>query len=143
MAIASTLGLVLILATSLVLGLGSDAEPVAQIQPTEVIPDGPRVEVLNAAGITGMARSATAQLRAAEFDVVYFGNASTFGRDSSVVLDRVGRPEIARRVADALGIEQVRTELDSLLYLEVSVLLGEDWEPGVTTTRSSQEPDPR
>lgn len=126
-AIALTVGLVLVLGSSLVMGFGEDAERRDPSTVVEAIPDGPRVEVLNAAGISGMARAATAQLREARFDVVYFGNASEFGRDTSVVIDRIGRPEIARDVADALGISQIRSEPDSMLYLEATVLLGTDW----------------
>lgn len=127
-AIAATVALVLVLGGSLVMGVGSDARPAPQPRIASPIPDGPRVEVLNAAGISGMAQAATDQLREARFDVVYFGNADEFGRDSSVVIDRVGRPEIAQEVARELGISQVRSEPDSTLYLEATVLLGLDWE---------------
>jgi len=94
-------------------------------------PAGPRtrVEVLNAAGRAGLARAATERLRAQGFDVVYFGNASGFGRDSSIVLDRAGDPAAAAAVAKALGIPTVRSEPDPGLYLEVTVILGLDWPP--------------
>lgn len=88
-----------------------------------------RVEVLNAGGYAGAAREATGALRELGFDVVFFGNAGTFDRDSSVVLDRMGSLERARSVADALGIRNVRSEPDSNLYLDVSVVLGRDWHP--------------
>lgn len=88
-----------------------------------------RVEVLNGGGHAGAAREATESLRELGFDVVFFGNAGTFDRDSSIVLDRMGRVERARDVADALGIRVVRTEPDSNLYLDVTVVLGRDWEP--------------
>jgi LytR cell envelope-related transcriptional attenuator len=86
-----------------------------------------RVEVLNAGGSAGAARGATDRLRDHGYDVVYFGNAASFGRDTSVVLDRTGHLDEARGVADALGIRNVRSEPDSNLYLDVSVLLGKDW----------------
>lgn len=88
-----------------------------------------RVEVRNGGGVAGMARAATDALRDGGFDVVYYGNASTFGRDSSVVLDRVGRIDLARAVADELGIPRVISEPDSNLYLDATVVLGEDWAP--------------
>lgn len=90
-----------------------------------------RVEVLNGGGRTNMARAATEELRAAGFDVVYWGNASTFEQDSSVVLSRAGEVDYARAVADALGIREVRVQPDSNLYLDVSVVLGSVWEPAV------------
>ncbi len=88
-----------------------------------------RVEVLNGSGVSGAARAATARLRDQGFDVVYFGNAEEFGRDSTLVLDRVGEVEHARSVADAMGVRQVASEPDANLYVDVSVWLGADWTP--------------
>lgn len=88
-----------------------------------------RVEVLNGGGYAGAAREATETLRELGFDVVFFGNAGDFDRDSSVVLDRMGAVHPARDVADALGIRNVRSEPDSNLFLDVSVVLGRDWQP--------------
>lgn len=93
-----------------------------------------RVEVLNAAGRAGLAREATRRLRARGFDVVYFGNAGEFGRDSSVVLDRVGDLRTARSVAGALGIRSVASEPDSSRLLDVTVVLGLDWPPPERST---------
>lgn len=87
-----------------------------------------RVEVLNAAGIPRLAQRGTDRLRDRGFDVVYFGNARGFHPDTSLVLDRVGDLEAARAVADALGVTQVRSAPDTSLYLEVTVVLGKDWE---------------
>src|SRR6185503_2557878 len=86
-----------------------------------------RVEVLNAGGRPNLAREATDRLREDGFDVVFFGNAGAFGAEPSVVLDRVGRLDLARGVADALGIRSVRSEPDSNLFVDVSVRLGEQW----------------
>ncbi|MDH3205027.1 MAG: LytR C-terminal domain-containing protein [Gemmatimonadota bacterium] len=94
--------------------------------PTERV----RVEVLNAGGVSGQARAATVRLRDIGFDVVSYGNAGRFDRDSSVVVDRVGRPELARAVADILGVSLVNTDLDANLFVDVTVLLGRDWQGG-------------
>ncbi|MFP3947878.1 MAG: LytR C-terminal domain-containing protein [Longimicrobiales bacterium] len=91
-----------------------------------------RVEVLNAGGRPDMARRAVDILRDRGFDVVYFGNAESFGQDTSRVLDRVGRVDAARAVADALGIETVESGRNENLYLDVTVRLGLDWEPAST-----------
>jgi hypothetical protein len=117
-------------------GVGSVQPPAVQPPARVLAADRPpagdrvRVEVLNAGGRAGMARLATGTLRENGFDVVFYGNAVSAGRDSSAVLDRVGRPEDARAVAARLGIRQVRTEIDPERYVDVSVILGRDWSGG-------------
>lgn len=87
-----------------------------------------RVEVFNAGGVTGMARRGTGILRRSGFDVVTFGNARTFDPSRpSEVIDRVGRAEVARAVAEALGIDNVQSDLDPNLYVDVTVVLGREW----------------
>lgn len=86
-----------------------------------------RVEVLNGAGTGGIAREATDRLRDAGFDVVFFGNAPRFDHATSTVLARGGDAEAARRVAELLGVADVRAEPDPELYLDVTVVLGADW----------------
>ena len=86
-----------------------------------------RVEVLNASTTRGLARRAMLHLRDSGFDVVQMGNASNTSRDSTLVLDRSGHPEWARRVAEALGGARVETRPDSSRYLDVTVVLGRSW----------------
>jgi hypothetical protein len=87
-----------------------------------------RVQVQNASGRSGLARVATRELRDRGFDVLEFGNAPA-GTDSSrsLVLDRVGKLELARQVADAIRIGRVEARPDSNLVLDVTVILGTDW----------------
>jgi len=108
---------------------GAPALPLPQGVRSRVADGRVRVEVLNGGGFAGAAREATETLRGLGFDVVYFGNAGSFDRDSSVVLDRMGALGRARDVADALGIRNLRSEPDSNLYLDVTVVLGRDWQP--------------
>lgn len=88
-----------------------------------------RVEVLNGGDVSGMARDGRDVLRSAGFDVVSIGNTAALHPDSSVVIDRIGNPEMAEAVAKALRIRNVRSEPDSNLYLDVSVWLGSNWNP--------------
>lgn len=121
---------VLVLVGSLVSGMGAGDAAVIPVRGGGVDASGEdriRVEVLNAAGITGLARNATDRLRSAGYDVVYYGNAASFGRDTSVVLDRIGRADAARAVARAVGIPVVRERRDTTLYLDVTVIIGADW----------------
>lgn len=110
---------------------GADPQIVVADPEPQTAPEPPpearvRVEVLNGAGRSGLARSVTGLLREAGFDVVYFGNAPGM-RDSSVVLARIDDEAPARRIADRLSIGAVRMELDSTLQLEATVILGKDW----------------
>lgn len=122
------LGAVVAGATFFAVRTGRDVE---DLEPrTLSVPEGRvRVEVLNGGGMAGAARRATDLSRDAGFDVVYFGNASSFDYAESEVVDRIGRPELARAVAEVLGIHNVLSDPDPDLYVDVSVVLGRDWEP--------------
>lgn len=101
------------------------------------------IDVRNAGGVDGMARTATDHLRAAGFDVVSLGNAGTFGHDTTVVIDRVGDPERAGAVARALGVTRVTSEPDSNLFVDVTVRLGSGWSAPLDGERDrARAPDP-
>jgi len=88
-----------------------------------------RVEVLNGAGVPGLAARARDHLRAEGFDVVYYGNAPSFDRETTVVLARTEPAGAARAVAGRLGVTRVEVAPDSARFVDVTVLLGSDW-PG-------------
>lgn len=83
------------------------------------------VEVLNGNGRQGLARTVTRELRQQGLDVVYFG--STEKADSTLVLVRRGDPGAGSVVARALGMGKVRSEIDTLRRVDVSVILGSDY----------------
>ena len=87
------------------------------------------VEVLNANGRAGDARIGTRRLRQAGMDVVYFGNASENGLDSTRIIVRRDAEKVGERVRAALGQGRVEVQLDSAKLLDVSVLLGLDFHP--------------
>jgi hypothetical protein len=86
------------------------------------------VEVLNGSGRRGLARTATRALRSAGFDVVYFG---TVGDSVAVTqaLARRGDSSAALRVTRALGVGVARLKTDTLLRVDVTLLLGADYRP--------------
>lgn len=93
-------------------------------------PGGKRVlvEVLNGSDRRGLARAATRVLRQAGFDVVYFGTVAGTGAPTQA-LARRGDSAAAARVARALGAGAVRVATDTLLRLDVTVILGADYRP--------------
>lgn len=101
----------------------------------------PQVEVLNAAGIPGLAARATDHLRDRGVDVVYIGNADEFGSRTTVVVARTAEDMAARRVARALGVDSVTVEPDPSRLVDATVRLGRDWvgATAVDTTRSLAE----
>lgn len=125
-------------------GLGRSASPPVTAHPSPpvfVVPErvAGRIEVLNAAGRSGLARAATERLRSGGFDVVYFGNAPASAGDSSRVLDRTGNTGVARAAARRLGITTVVTERDSALFVDATVVLGTDWRAGADSAAGRRE----
>jgi len=131
---------ILLIAGTILLRLPEESAPLDEATAVNqpVVVGRVTVEVLNAGGVSGVARRATAALRSAGFDVVSFGNASSFDQVESVVVDRIGDPNPALSVASVLGIRNVRSEPDSNLYLDISVLLGSQWLPLVDSTQSEE-----
>ena len=86
-----------------------------------------RVEVLNACGVSKLARRTTEVLRDMGFDVVYYGNATTM-RSESVVVERYSKDgRHAKVVARALGIKQIIVSIDTTGIAQVSVIIGKDY----------------
>ena len=88
-----------------------------------------QVEVRNGAGVDHLAAQTTHYLRNQGFDVVDVGNYASFNQERSVVIDRVGDLEAARKVAEALGLsaDRVRQEIRRQYYLDASVIIGHDY----------------
>lgn len=92
-------------------------------------PDG-RVtaEVLNGSGRPGLARQVTRFLRQRDVDVLYFGTAAA-ETDSTRILVRRGDLVRGHRAARALGQGLVSAAPDTLLRVDVTILLGRDYRP--------------
>ncbi len=92
-----------------------------------------QTEVLNGTSIDGLARRMTLKLRERGVDVVFFGSASTNTTDSTIVIARRGDMAAAERVRDLLGVGKVVDEPAAQLLLDVTVVLGRDADPSVST----------
>jgi hypothetical protein len=123
---------VLVLLGSMVTGLvGSSSESLTPLAASSAVADdvGDRVisvEVLNGAGVPGLAREVTDHLRGRGFDVKYYGNSPDGPRDSTVVLIRRS-PAMGEEIAAALPRATIETALDTTLYLDATIILGSDW----------------
>ncbi|MFN8648052.1 MAG: LytR C-terminal domain-containing protein [Gemmatimonadales bacterium] len=91
--------------------------------------DALQVEVLNGSGRTGLARLGARRLRRQGIDVVLFGNATEGPTDSTRIILRRGDRARAERVRGALGLGKLEVALDSLRRVDVTVLLGPDFQP--------------
>ena len=88
-----------------------------------------KVEVLNGIGIDGVAARTTEYLREMGFDVVKTYDAGRTDYIYSVVKDRAGNLNTARRLAEVLHVDtlSVFQELNKSLILDVTVVIGRDY----------------
>ena len=136
-----TTGVVVLLGSALGQWIPGDTSPVGEVVRSPGM-DRVTVEVRNAGGVAGMARTATDHLRRAGFDVVALGNAARFDQERSIVIDRVGEPQTATAVARTLGIDSVKSEPDPNLFVDVTVRLGSDWTAPQETGSTGENPLP-
>ena len=87
------------------------------------------VEVLNGSGRAGLARTATRVLRRGGLDVVFFGTADGDPSKVTQLLVRRGDSTAARRAARLLGVGVTTWAPDSTRRVDVTVILGADWQP--------------
>ena len=88
------------------------------------------VEVLNGTKTPGRAASAGALFESFDLDVLSVGNADNNEYETTVVLDRKGRLEDAKKVAEIIKCTQVFSRPDALMdqAVEVTVILGKDFD---------------
>lgn len=87
------------------------------------------VEVLNGSGRDRLARLGARHLRRQGIDVVFFGDAGGPRIDTTRIILRRGGREHAERLRGALGVGRIETALDSTRQLDVTVILGRDFQP--------------
>jgi hypothetical protein len=88
-----------------------------------------QLDVLNGCGASNAGAQFTSYLRARGFDVVEIRNYKTFDVEKSLVIDRAGNMENARKVAYALGVGKGQTiqQMNQDYYVDVSVVIGKDY----------------
>jgi polyisoprenyl-teichoic acid--peptidoglycan teichoic acid transferase len=85
------------------------------------------VKVWNGTRVAGLALRVTRRLRAAGFDVLEYGSYN-LRQTKTRVIDRVGDFEKAQRVARALGVDSVFSDVNPRLRTDVEVFLGDDYQ---------------
>ena len=89
-----------------------------------------QIDLLNGCGIDGAAGAWAAYLRSRGYDVVEMRNFKTYDVEHSLVVDRTGILENARRVARALGVQDANIiqQISDDYYVDVSVVIGKDYD---------------
>ena len=88
-----------------------------------------QLDVLNGCGAKGVAAKFTNVLRSSGFDVVEMKNYKTKHIPRTLVVDRVGNLEPARRIAAALGVSErsIIQQINPDYFVDVSVIIGDDY----------------
>ena len=97
--------------------------------PGGLIGDVIQLEILNGAGVDGLAGEMRQYLQDLGFDVVEVDNYTGSPVQETVILDRVGNPDAGEQVALALGIsaDRVREERKPTWFLDASIIIGPDF----------------
>jgi hypothetical protein len=97
----------------------------ANVPPGVVI----QIDLLNGCGESGAASKFTNYLRARGYDVVEMKNYKTFDVKESLVIDRSGSVETAKKVAYALGVHEknIIQQINHDYFVDVSVVVGKDF----------------
>ena len=87
-----------------------------------------KIEILNGSSNPGQAQSLRNYFVEYGFNVVHFGNAMRDDYERTMVVDRLGRPSLAKRIADIINCKEVYTRIDETLLVDVTVIIGNDFE---------------
>jgi hypothetical protein len=104
-----------------------------------VEPAAVEVRVLNGCGVPGASRRMTQHLRDLQFDVVAMENAEHFNYQNTVVINHTNRPEIGRAMAEALDCSRLSMQKDDLALVDLTVILGKDWEKFLSSSPQKGE----
>ena len=97
------------------------------------------LEILNGTTTSGLARRTKELFEGYGFDVVSFGNAESNQIRNTVLIDRRGRPEQAKRVADIIRAERIVTDVaPAESEADVTIVLGRDFD-GTFVRESSED----
>ena len=84
------------------------------------------VEVWNASSREGLAKQLQLQLRKYGIDALRWGNYGTL-KKCTTVIDRKGNLDLAYKIAGMIGCSEVKTEIDPMRLVDLSIVVGEDF----------------
>ena len=87
-----------------------------------------KMEILNGSGNPGQAQNLRNYFIEYGFNVVHYGNAMRNDYERTLVVDRIGRPRLAKRIADIINCKEVYTRVDKTLLVDVTIIIGIDFE---------------
>ena len=87
-----------------------------------------RIEVLNGCGVDNLAYKVTLFLREEGFDVVEISNVKGENVERTIIIERVDKNmKNAKLLGKIMKCSNITTIIDSTLFLEVTLLLGNDY----------------
>jgi anionic cell wall polymer biosynthesis LytR-Cps2A-Psr (LCP) family protein len=91
------------------------------------------LEILNGTETNGLASRARAIYQSYGYDVLSIGNAETTDNEYTVAIDRKGNTEAAKKIADLIKCDKVRTETKTGVEYtpDVTLILGKDFNGSV------------
>jgi len=89
-----------------------------------------QIDVQNGTGENGVAADFRAYLKKKGFDVVEMGNYKNTDVNKTMIIDRNGNKNAAKRVAESLGINEknIIQQKDTTSFLDVTVIIGKDFQ---------------
>ena len=88
------------------------------------------VEILNGTKVRGLAGRTREIYQSFGFDVISVGNADNDEYLNTVILDRKGKPELAKKAAEVIRCKRIYTKLDPNIddTIDVTIILGKDFD---------------
>ncbi|MBN2535595.1 MAG: LCP family protein [Spirochaetales bacterium] len=88
------------------------------------------LEILNGTEVNGLASRTARLFQSYGYDVISVSNADQGNYTSTIILDRKGRIDIAKKVAEIIKCERVRTEIKSSEgeSADITIILGKDFD---------------
>lgn len=91
--------------------------------------DGIQIDILNGCGAKGVGQTVTDFTRSLGYDVVEMKNYKNSNQDKSLVIDRSGKTDAVRELAEHLGIDpaNIVQEISRDYFVTATIVIGKDY----------------